>query len=397
MEWIPEHIASLILAFHNHTLNTQQRKELDDWILASDENMQLFDELGEPETIKAYMAQMDSYDEQGVWNKITGGQAFPAPVVPLYRRPWFRLIAAAAVVAFMVMGYWFWTQQKTDTIENRPALVAKKDIVAPQSVKAVITLADGSKVYLDSAGNGLIAEENNVKVTRNENGEVMYSGAVPASQSALTYNTLSNPRGSKVINLVLADGTKVWLNAESSLKYPVAFAGSERKVEITGEAYFEVAHNASMPFIVSKGETSVRVLGTHFNVNAYDDEDALRVTLLQGSVRVIAANGAVNLKPGEQAAFIPGPSKITVDHAPDLDKIMAWKDGWFEFTNTDLGAIMRQISRWYDLDISWQTKPSEEKFAGRISRDLPLSNVLTLLENSGVHFKRDGNKLIVQP
>jgi ferric-dicitrate binding protein FerR (iron transport regulator) len=210
----------------------------------------------------------------------------------------FWRVAAAAVVLLVIGGLWFVVSRKPDAGSQKTEVARTNDVPAPSNSRAVITLADGSKVYLDSAGSGTIAQQNNVDVVRNASGEIVYDAKVREANADLQYNTLSNPRGSKVISLTLSDGTRVWLNSESSLKYPTQFVKNTREVEITGEAYFEVAHDKTKPFIVSKGETSITVLGTHFNVNAYDDEDEIKVTLLNApSARSCATDAHATRSP----------------------------------------------------------------------------------------------------
>ncbi|MGH2565646.1 MAG: FecR family protein, partial [Ginsengibacter sp.] len=259
-------------------------------------------------------------------------------------RPWLKYVAAAAVLVFLFGGYWLFTGKK---VTNGPGQtnIVKIDVEAPKVTKATITLASGKQIVLDSAGNGLLAVQKNVQLVKLADGQIAYNGN-GTTNTSIEYNTLSNPRGSKVINLTLSDGSKVWLNAESSLRYPTAFTGAVRKVEITGEAYFEIAHDANKPFKVTRGETEVTVLGTHFNVNAYDDEEALKVTLLEGSVKVSQGNSNQTLSPGEQAQ-VTSQKQIYLDKAPDLDQVMAWKNGLFNFNKTDIGTIMRQVQRWY--------------------------------------------------
>jgi ferric-dicitrate binding protein FerR (iron transport regulator) len=237
--------------------------------------------------------------------------------------------------------------------------------------------------------------EGNVNVVKMPNGELAYKG----SSENIEYNTLSNPRGSKVISLVLADGSKVWLNAASTLKYPTAFVGNERKVEVSGEAYFEVSHNAAMPFIVDKGETSVRVLGTHFNVNAYDDESSVNVTLLEGSVKVVKGNEDILISPGQQAEVFNNivPSNPIEVHTADVDETMAWKNGLFSYKGADIETIMRQVSRWYNVDVVIE-KPVKEKFYAQVSRNTDVSNLLKMLEaTKAVHFKIEGKMITVMP
>jgi ferric-dicitrate binding protein FerR (iron transport regulator) len=303
-----------------------------------------------------------------------------------------RRVAAACIIALVGIAVFFISKQSGKSPATE--IVQTHDVAPPKETRAVITLADGSKVYLDSVNNGTIAQQDNVNVVRSENGAISYNLSANGQQltaNSPTYNTLTNPRGSKVIDMQLSDGSHVWLNAGSSVTYPVAFAGNERKVQITGEAYFEVAHDAGKPFIVTKGETSVTVLGTHFNVNAYDDEDALRITLLQGSVKVSKGSSNALLKPGQQAQ-VAGDIKTIV--GVDTERVIAWKNGLFSFDNASLPTVMRQIARWYDVDVSYAGKIPEGKLKGKIPKDLTLSQLLNGLTSNRVHFKIDGNKKI---
>lgn len=309
----------------------------------------------------------------------------------LRKMSWVHWAAAAVVVLLLGSGYYYFTRQ------NEPhkvvALQPEKtnDIAPPNTVNAILTLSNGQKIILDSTGNGVVAMQGKVNVVKLADGEIVYKG----NTENIEYNTLSNPRGSKVISLILADGSKVWLNAGSTLKYPTAFAGNERKVEVTGEAYFEVAHNAAMPFIVSKGETDVRVLGTHFNVSAYDDEKSLDVTLLEGSVKVSNGNQNVLISPGEQADIHD--SRLTIQNNVDVEEVMAWKNGLFSYKGADVETIMRQVSRWYNVDVVFE-EPVTEKFYAQVSRNTNVSKLLKMLEATrAVHFSINGKTITVRP
>lgn len=311
---------------------------------------------------------------------------------------WKRIAVAASILLMIGIGSYFLFFNKPatqDEMVKRPEL--PNDVKAPEMNRAMIVLANGQKVYLDSANSGELAMQGNVKLVKLADGQISYSGNANATE--VTYNTLTNPRGSKVISMTLADGSKVWLNAGSSLIYPVAFIGAERKVSITGEAYFEVSKHETMPFIVSKGEMEVTVLGTHFNVNAYDDETNLKVTLLEGSVKVTRRNADELLKPGQQAIIrqIQDDNDIKVVSNIDVEKVMAWKNGYFSFDNSDLQTVMRQIARWYDMDVSYEGEIPEMKFGGDISRNSTASEVLKILEKSKVHFRIEGKRIVVMP
>jgi ferric-dicitrate binding protein FerR (iron transport regulator) len=208
-------------------------------------------------------------------------------------------------------------------------------------------------------------------------------------------NTLTTPRGGQY-EVMLPDGTKVWLNSASSLTYPVTFAGKERRVELTGEAYFEVAKNTSSPFFVKTSGQTVKVLGTHFNINSYEDEKCVKTTLLEGSV-VITSDGnkqAVNLKPGQQS--VNKAASFDVINEADIDEAVAWKNGKFLFRNTDLQTVMRQLSRWYDVDVEYQGTIAERHYRGRISRNVPVSQVFEILKTSGINFIINGRTIIVK-
>jgi len=272
----------------------------------------------------------------------------------------------------------------------------KQNDFLPGKNTAILTLADGSTIVLDSAKNGALTSQGNTKVIKLNNGQLAYSSS--GATNEVLYNTMSTPRGGQY-KLVLSDGSKVWLNAASSIHYPTSFPGNERKVEITGEAYFEVAHDAKKPFKVSVNNMEVQVLGTHFNVNAYRDERTINTTLLEGSVKVTKGSSMSILKPGQQAIIQQAgdDKKITVENNIDVEAVIAWKNGYFSFTNADMTAVMRQISRWYDVDIVYEGKIPDRKFGGEISRNLNASQALKILQASKVHFRIEGKKIIVLP
>lgn len=321
-----------------------------------------------------------------------------APVVELKRGSkvvkWRRIAVAASVLLVIGVGAYFFLSRKTKESTEIVNVPVPVDIKAPQTNRAVITLADGTTVYLDSTANGQLAMQDNVKLVKLADGQIVYEPAGRNPQS-VSYNTLTNPRGSKVIDMTLADGSRVWLNAGSSVTYPVVFTGNERNVHITGEAYFEVASDVSKPFYVAKGDVRVQVLGTHFNVNAYEDEEDIRVTLYEGSVKVSRRAQFVMLKPGQQA--VAGQSVLRINHSPDLEEVIAWKNGLFTFDKADIKAVMRQLARWYDLEVEYRSGTTGDLFGGSMQRDLPLSKVLEFLKKSEVRFEVEGKKVIVTP
>ncbi|MBL7734991.1 MAG: FecR domain-containing protein [Chitinophagaceae bacterium] len=302
-------------------------------------------------------------------------------------------VAASLLLALGVGGYFFLFNKESRRSKEITQTSLQGDIIAPERNRAAITLANGQTIYLDSASNGSLTMQGNVKLVKLDEGKIAYEAGGDSS-GELSYNTLSNPRGSRVIDVTLADGTRVWLNAGSSINYPVAFTGSERKILVEGEAYFEVAHDIRKPFIVSKGETIIKVLGTHFNVNAYDDETDTRITLLQGAVQVANRQYAAVIKPGEQAIVKAG--KIDVAAGADLEQVMSWKEGYFRMKGTDLGSLMRQVARWYDVQVEYENGIPAARFGGLINREVSLPDMLKALEQYGIYSRFDKGKIIVQ-
>lgn len=310
-----------------------------------------------------------------------------------------RWAAAAAAVLILGVGGWFLINRPQQPNAGPQAVEQRfKNDVQPGTNNAVLTLADGTQVILDSAESGVLATEETVKVTRLENGEIVYKAPLRQAQGDIRYNTINNPKGSRVVSLTLADGSKVWLDAASSITYPTAFLGKERKVEMTGQAYFEVAPlspkgGQKMPFIVSKGDMEVTVLGTHFNVMAFDEEPTMNVTLLEGSVRVAKGTSNQVIKPSEQAQLAKDNS-IRVVNA-DIEQTMAWKNGIFKFQDITIEPLMKQLARWYDVEVVFEEKPTD-RFVSSIPRDVPASQVFRILETTGrVHFKIEGKKVTV--
>jgi ferric-dicitrate binding protein FerR (iron transport regulator) len=306
---------------------------------------------------------------------------------------------AASVVVVLGMGALLMFNQKPKNqlaIDKEPTI--KTDVAPPRSSHAIITLVNGETIVLDSVKNGSLAKQGNVNLVKLADGKLVYSQAASGVNSQeITYNTITVPRGSQVVSLTLADGTKVWMNAASSMRYPTSFIGNERKVEITGEAYFEVTHNAKMPFRVKKGDAEIEVLGTNFNVNAYDDENNIRITLVSGSVKIKKENQSMIIKPGDQAE-INELGKIGLNKNVDVEEVIAWKNGLFVFNNTDLELIMRQIGRWYDVDVKYSGAPAKGKhYSGYVPRLVNVSRVLHMLESAGgVEFTIDGKKIMVK-
>jgi ferric-dicitrate binding protein FerR (iron transport regulator) len=356
---------------------------------------------------------------EGGAQKITGpsvretGSAvidLPADTSPVHRVHFLRRWgwAAASILLALGIGAYLWTTYTKNTPST--ATVAKNTHIAPGKNGAILILADGTKVVLDSLGNGMVANQNGTQVLLKDGG-LAYE-ATGSSTREVAYNTMTTPKG-RQFQVTLPDGTVVWLNAASSLRFPTVFTGGERQVTVTGEAYFEVAHNANMPFKVNvNGKAAVEVLGTHFNVNAYENEDAINTTLLKGSVRVSQipagleqGQPSVILKPGQQAQIVhhnrPAQSKtqsgIKVITDADINKVMAWKNGLFNFEGASLVEVMRQVERWYDIEVAYEKGIPDIEFEGKMTKDVPLKDLLVMLEKSDIHFRIEDRKLIVLP
>lgn len=302
----------------------------------------------------------------------------------------WRPYVAAAVVFLALAAYWFIDLQLSGK-EARIEAKRRLDEVMPGHNGAVLTLSNGQQVVLDSAGNGELVTDANVGILKKD-GEIVYTGR----SEEVVYNTVSTDKG-RQWRLTLPDGTRVWLNAASSITYPLSFRGNERLVTMTGEAYFEVVHNAAQPFKVKVGNRVIEDIGTSFNVNAYADEKLLTATLLEGSVSIRTPETPEHVimsGNGKQAQINPS-GKIAVRSDADTEDVMAWKNGMFSFNQSDIEGIMRQISRWYDLDILYTGARSKETFSGMVSRSSNLSQVLKIMEQASIRFRLEGKTLVV--
>ena len=309
-------------------------------------------------------------------------------------RKFYKPVAAAVflLIAGSIVYYFLQPHQRSDLANQTPA--ASKNELVPGTNKAILTLSNNSIVILDDAHNGKVAQQGNAVVTKLANGQLVYQSMDERSGETV-YNTLTTPRGGQ-FKLTLPDGSDVWLNAASSITYPTAFTGNERKVEITGEAYFEIAHDANKPFKVGLNGMEVKVLGTHFNINGYNDESNVKTTLLEGSISLSKGNATTMLRPGQQA-LLAGNGKLNVIGQVDVEQVIAWKNGYFSFNRSDLRSVMRQIARWYDVDIKYEGKIPERQFGGKIDRNSKASEVLKVLEESKVHFRIEDKNIIVTP
>ena len=317
-----------------------------------------------------------------------------APSIQRPRLVSFRKLAVAASILAIILTSFILFRQ-SDSAQIVKAVTSEqrfKDDVAPGGNKATLTLADGSVISLDDANDGTITQQGDAKVIKLD-GKILYD--LVANTKQVVYNTISTPRGGQY-QLALPDGSLVWLNATSSLRFPTAFVDNERRVEITGEAYFEVAKDPAKPFIVSVNNAEVQVLGTHFNINAYSDEEDVKTTLLEGSVKFVNAANNIFLKPGQQSQLLKDGS-IKLENGVNVEEVIAWKNGRFNFENAGIKMVMRQLSRWYDVEIKYRGK-TDDIFVAEMPRDIKLSDALKALEQTGrVKFEKDGKTIVVMP
>ncbi|WP_214071858.1 FecR family protein [Mucilaginibacter sp. dw_454] len=358
-------------------ISAEEKAELNQWLARSDDS---------PIEVPEMAGQNDDQLEALLFQKIQE-RIRPQKVI---RPLWPRIAAAASILIFLSVGaYYVFHKQVPPQI----ALIQKQDI-APGRNQATLTLANGQKIILRKGLSGQLARQGNTVIRVNGGSAIAY---VPGQVDAkIEYNTLTTAKGEmSPYPLILPDGSKIWLNSQSSITFPTAFSGKERLVKITGEAYLEVVHKADQPFRVAvKGQT-IEDRGTHFNINAYDDEPVINTTLLEGSIKISVGTKTAVLKPGQQASTVNGSSLINVKSA-DVDQAVAWKNGFFQFNDADIQTVMRQLSRWYDVDVQYEGKVPSFDFSGEMERSLNASQVLKLLSKK-VHFRIEGKKIIVTP
>ncbi|HWK06717.1 MAG TPA: FecR family protein [Puia sp.] len=391
-----QYLIYLVQQYLSGQLTASQRGELWGW-LESEGNRAAFVDIVMPmmlagqergeysgeeweEVLQAVLRSDKTVEDVPVLQEAPMPQEAPVKRMPHYR---FRLWGAAAVMILLAVGgYWRYTHPG----RHQQAPMAGND-VAPGADKAVLTLSGGRQLILDSTAADTVLTEGS-DIVANASGRLAYNaGSSPGT--GIVYNTLTTPKGGQY-QLVLCDGTKVWLNAASSLIYPTAFTGDERAVQMTGEVYFEVTHDKKRPFKVKVGGQIIEDIGTHFNVNAYTDEPIQTTTLLEGAVSI----GGHTLKPGEKAA-VAASGTIQVSKG-DPEQAIAWKNGLFDFTDADLPTVMRQLARWYNVDIKYEGNIPERQFTGMIGRSLTLTQVLKGLTRESVQYRiEEGNHLII--
>lgn len=406
----------LIRYIREEALTPEETVSLQQWLKAGEGREEMISNIkNETAWMQEGLKKMQETPQSRIWDKLStrleqegswsaAETVSAAPVIPMTgttpRRRWRYFVAAT--VLFATAGASFWALQQrsatTATAPAQPKLASATD-AQPGSNRAVLTLANGQQINLDSSGNGVLASQGNMKVTKLADGQLAYNKASEEKPTAPAFNVLSTPRAGQ-FSLTLPDGSRVWLNNASSLRYPVSFTGDTREVDLTGEAYFEVAKDASHPFRVAvhrgTGASTIEVLGTSFNIMAYDDENAERTTLIEGSVRFVHDGASALLKPEEQSVLDEHGSLKTLRQV-NVAEVTAWKNGYFHFDHASLETTMRQLARWYDIDVEYDGNVPAQEFMGKIQRNLPLSAVLKGLENERVHFQLEGRKLTVKP
>ncbi|MDP9078896.1 MAG: FecR family protein [Bacteroidota bacterium] len=362
-----EHILKLITKFTKGEATEAEIQEIDQWYDNPASSAKYSDGLSEGEKLRA---------KEKLFRRINlriYSEASPDRKIISFSLA--KSISIAAILFVIFGAALFYIMPYFSHHPPRPLTV--KSGVKPGGNKAVLTLANGKKIILTNAKNGVLATQANAVINKTADGKIVYNSN-KSQNSETDYNVMSTPKGGEY-HLTLSDGTNVWLNAASSIRYPTVFSGKERVVEITGEAYFEVNHNAKMPFKVMANGNLIEDIGTHFNVNSYTDESSLKTTLLEGSVKIYSGENSIVLVPGEQSQIRKDITGITVIHNADLKEAIGWKDGVFRFHDTEISEVMRQISRWYAIEIKYQGNLKNKKFSGEILRESDINKVFEML------------------
>ncbi|TMI70484.1 MAG: DUF4974 domain-containing protein [Bacteroidetes bacterium] len=345
------------------------------------------------------ISTVETFDEQE-WKDIVENilrQPRRKPTRTVTMKWWLRRIAVAASVILIIgTGIYiainlFNNKQETEIVETQEKRF--KNDVQPGKSGAILTLDNGQQVILDSLQNGMLAEQGNSNIIK-QGDRLSYNQQQTTKE--VVYNTITTPRGRQYPNLVLADGSRVWLDAASSIRFPTSFTGRERVVEITGQVWFDVIHNAKVPFKVIANGIEINDLGTEFNVNAYDDEEVVKTTLIAGLIKVGKNDKSVTMQPGQQAIFQN--DNLSLNKNVNLDEVMAWKTGYFQSDNVTVESVMRQLARWYDVDIVYEKHITKRVSLLGVPRTITMVNILKIMEATGnVKFKIDGRTVTVMP
>lgn len=332
-------------------------------------------------------------DRQVFVNKLMDKARSKENASPVRRMHWLKYAAAVILVAGLgTIAFIFTKQEKEQPAVAETEQSSEKQEIAPGGEKAVLKLADGTIIHLDNAAKGQVAEQGGVEVVKLASGQIAYR-VKQLKNKEVMWNTMSTPRGGQY-QLILPDGTHVWLNAASSITYPTAFTGNKREIKIKGEVFLEVAKNKQKPFFVNiNDKSSIRVLGTSFNINSYDNEENITTTLVEGSIQI---NKNIVLKPGQQAVQLKAADDIVVSEA-DVEKALAWKNGWFNFNGASLYDVMRQLERWYDIDVKYEGEIPQVTFKGKMDKGVTLTGMLNIFSALNYKFKTklEGRTLLV--
>ncbi|MBX3240454.1 MAG: FecR domain-containing protein [Chitinophagaceae bacterium] len=379
--------ARLIAGYIRGTLTDAEKDELDDWITQTDANMELFAELTDEKNIQAALEERGSYNSEAAITRLKQKIAFEKPVARRGKtRLWYAVAAAAAAILVALLFLYPYQRNKQATEE---LLTSRPDLL-PGTHKAILTIGDGRQIVLDSNAEGNLLQQGDLQV-RDSGAVLTYHG----SSAVEEWHTLTTPKGGEY-QLKLPDGTRVWLNAESSIRFPNRFVSSERRVEISGEVYFEVEKD-SRQFIATASSSQTEVLGTHFNIHAYPGDAVTAVTLAEGSIKVsdTISKRSLLLQPGQQAQ-VSGEA-LEFAGGVNLEEVLAWKSGWFYFEDEPIAGIMKKIARWYDVDIRYEGDIPYH-FNAEIERNVPVSKLFALLEKTGrVHFEIKDDIILVKP
>lgn len=384
-------IASLIVKRMQDSLSPQEQAELEAWLHEDSENYLLYEELMDENKLGAGLEELQSIDHEAAYERLSERFFHSTPVMKKNTyKVWY--FAAAAVLVLSIGAYWLLSQR------NEPAAAITKqqdlDSIKPGGKKAILTLSDGRTIRLNNNQQGLIAREGNNTIQQSNSGNLYYSESYPEAFSSAAENQLEVPRSGEY-SITLNDGTIVWLNSSSTLRFPVQFTGKERRVKLIGEAYFRVAKDAARPFVVEVDSVEVRALGTEFNITAYPEDKKVGAALVEGVISVSHNEEQHLLQPGNIAEI--SDTNIKIKEA-DIEELTAWKNGEFVFHNTPLFNLMNQFARWYDIEVSYPEGIPSINFTGGLHRGDGIFRVINLLELTGeVRFNVDGRKVMVYP
>lgn len=387
----PERLSVLFRRYYAGTATPAETDELMDLVRSSQHDDELAQALRHAwehtDTGEAHFGEGES---ERMLNAILADKAAAQPAETLFRIRWIRYAAAAVIVLAATLAFYKFREQPVAPQRSEVAQLLTD--IPPGGNRAFLVLADGAGIRLDSARNGLLARTGGTEITKTAEGKLAVAASDQQVNGPLQRNLLTTPKGGQY-QLTLGDGSKVWLNASSSIRFPAAFAANERRVEITGEVYFEVAKDKKRPFRVKFGDSEVEVLGTSFNIMAYPEEKVSKTTLLEGSVRLSSTSKSRMLVPGQQAAVHSDGAIVTT--TVDTEREIAWKQGLFYFRDSGIGEIMRDASRWYDIEVEYRGKIPRRQFTGKVSRNVNISELLNMLRYAGVNSTIENRKVVI--